>query len=468
MRRFATTAAVAFVATVALVADVNAMPAFTRQTGLTCNQCHVSVSGTPDFTFTGKKFRLNAYRAPWVAEKIEAGEEGALNGRRLVLGLNNNFSVRMGQSLLAQSKPASQVGSSTAASSVSSRPYSNYAFFYVGAIGDHIGFWNEIYMTTGGGSNVETNAATIFRTMGMDEWSLKIAFNPGYDNIVGFATTTQSFQSLSGFSPFSSGAAGNQMQRGGVAQAHAPYGNLAAYALLKDRFLVVLGVQGGEDNYDLSGMAYQANLGVAISNSDYNQLWYMFMVKAGNDAIPIVTNVGLSADRSSFTYSDAYTGVSATRGNTAATRVAYRPADVGDFVRTYQELQYSFVDRGPWSLMSACGFTYNKETYADGAGISQSGVGCNIRFYYNRTYGIQYGKSKFLKNEFTDKNGVVHEISDAPINPFSGTFYYRPAMNVIVSLGWGFMNPGGGNRLDDTRQFNKDGWNWSLGLDINW
>jgi hypothetical protein len=54
-------AAVALVATVALVADASAMPAFTRQTGLTCNQCHVTVSGTPDFTFTGTKFRLTGY-----------------------------------------------------------------------------------------------------------------------------------------------------------------------------------------------------------------------------------------------------------------------------------------------------------------------------------------------------------------------------------------------------------------------
>jgi hypothetical protein len=468
MGRFGLAAAVAFVATVALVADASAMPAFTRQTGLTCNQCHVSISGTPDFTFTGKKFRLNGYRAPWVSEKIEAGEEGALNGKRLVLGLNNNFSIRMGQQLLAQSKSASQVVGGvtvpTNASAVSSRPYSNYAMFYIGAIGDHIGFWNEIYFDAAGSNG----SSQTFRIMGMDEWSLKFVFNPGYDNIVGFATTTQSLNSLSGFAPFNSGAAGNAMQRGGVGQAHTPYGNLAAYALLKDRFLVVLGVQGGEDNYSLSGMNYQSNLGLAISNSDYNQLWYMFQVKAGNDAIPIVTNPGMTADRNGFSYSDAYNGVSATRGNSSSTRVSYLAADIGDFVRTVQEIQYSFVDRGPWSLMSSCGLTYNKETYADGAGIKQTGVGCNFRFYYNRTFGILYGKNRFLTNEFTDKNGVVHKISQAPLNPFSGTFYYRPAMNVILSLGWGFMNPGGGNRLDDTRQFNKDGWNWSVGLDINW
>jgi hypothetical protein len=467
MQRVALVAAVAFAATVALVSNANAMPTFVRQTGLTCNQCHVSIGPTPDFTFTGKKFRLNGYRAPYVAEKIEAGEEGALNGKRLMMGIQNIISFRFGQQFLAQSKTASQViggvKSTNNASAVTSRPFSNFSMFYVGGIGDHIGMWNETYFDQAG----TNGTSATFRVMGIDEWDLKFVFNPGYDNIVGFATTTQSLSALSGFSPFSSGTAGNALQRGGVGQAHTPYGNIAAYALLKDRFLIVAGVQGGEDNYSLQGMAFQTNLGMAISNSDYNQLWYMFQMKAGNDAIPIVTNTGLSVDRNSFTYSDAFTGVSATRGSTATTRVAYQAADIGDFIRTVQEIQYGFVDRGPWSLMSSCGMSYNKETYADGAGIKQVGVGCTVRFYYNRTYGIVYGKSRFLKNEFTDKNGVLHPISQQKFVPLSGTFYYRPAMNFIVSLGWGVGTTAGGNRLDDNRAFARDGWNWSLGFDIN-
>jgi len=467
MGRFGLVAAVAFVATVALVSNANAMPSFTRQTGLTCNQCHMSIGPTPDFTFTGKKFRLNGYRAPYVAEKIEAGEEGALNGKRLMMGIQNIISFRFGQQFLAQSKGASQViggvKSTNNPSAVTSRPFSNFSLFYVGGIGDHFGFWNETYFDQAG----TNGTSATFRVMGIDEWDLKFVFNPGYDNIVGFATTTQSLSALSGFSPFNSGTAGNALQRGGVGQAHTPYGNIAAYALLKDRFLVVAGVQGGEDNYSLQGMAFQTNLGVAISNSDYNQLWYMFQMKAGNDAIPIVTSPGLSADRNSFTYSDAYNGVSATRGNTASTRVSYQAADIGDFIRTVQEVQWGFVDRGPHSLMASCGFSYNKETYADGAGIKQEGVGCTVRYYINRTYGIVYGKNRFLKNDFTDKNGVIHKISQAKFTPLSGTLYYRPAMNFIVNLGFGLGTTAGGNRLDDTRTFATDGWNWSIGFDIN-
>ena len=67
----------------ASVASAN-VPSFVRQTGLTCNQCHMTWTPTPDMTFTGIKFRVNGYRTPWVAEKIEAGEEGALNGLSLI------------------------------------------------------------------------------------------------------------------------------------------------------------------------------------------------------------------------------------------------------------------------------------------------------------------------------------------------------------------------------------------------
>ncbi len=66
---------------VAHVADAR-VPAFVRQTGLTCNQCHMSVTPAPDFTFTGMKFRINGFRTPWVAEKVEAGTIALQVGKR--------------------------------------------------------------------------------------------------------------------------------------------------------------------------------------------------------------------------------------------------------------------------------------------------------------------------------------------------------------------------------------------------
>jgi hypothetical protein len=467
MGRFAVAAAVALVATAASVSSANAVPSFVRQTGLTCNQCHITQLGTPDFTFTGKKFRLNGYRAPYVAEKIEAGEEGALNGRRLVLSsFFSPLSFRIGQQFLSQSKSSSQVGGTpTVASAVTNRPFSNFSMFYAGGIGDHIGFWNEIYFDAAGPGAGGTGST--FRTMGMDEWDLRLVFNPGYDNIVGIGTNSQTFSYLAGFGPARSGAAGNSLQRGGVGQAHTPYGNIGAYALIKDRVVVAVGVQGGEDNYSLSGMNYQSVLAVAINNSDYNQMWWNFQIKAGNDAIPIVTNTDLSPDRTQFEYTDAVSGVSATRGPVGdPLRTSYRSEDIGDFVRTTTELEYSFVDRGPHSLWTSVGVAYNDETYADGANYKSFGWGFSVRYLYNRTFGFVYGLNDYTKREFTDRNGLTHEVSKPAMNPFSGSFHYKVAQNFRLQLSWGFLSKGGGNRLDDTRQYNRDGWNWGLNFDF--
>jgi hypothetical protein len=132
MRRFGLVAGLALA--VVIPSSVFAVPSFTRQTGLTCNQCHITFSNVPDFTFTGKKFRLNGYRTPYVAEKIEAGEEGALSGNRLVLGIQNIYSLRFRNTLLAQSKPASDVNSPAPdAGPVTSTPGTSISWFYVGA-----------------------------------------------------------------------------------------------------------------------------------------------------------------------------------------------------------------------------------------------------------------------------------------------------------------------------------------------
>ena len=108
MRRFGLVASLVAFGIVAMAASANAVPSFVRQTGLTCNQCHITFANVPDFTFTGKKFRMNGYRAPYVAEKIEAGEEGALNGKRLMLGIQNIYSLRFRNTLLSQNKGATR------------------------------------------------------------------------------------------------------------------------------------------------------------------------------------------------------------------------------------------------------------------------------------------------------------------------------------------------------------------------
>src|SRR5881394_2515301 len=101
MRRFVAFALVA-VGAMTLVSSAHAVPSFTRQTGLTCAQCHVMFGApVPNFTFTGKKFRMNGYRMPWINDKIEAGKVGAISGKRLSIAATPYLSMRY-QSVFAE------------------------------------------------------------------------------------------------------------------------------------------------------------------------------------------------------------------------------------------------------------------------------------------------------------------------------------------------------------------------------
>jgi hypothetical protein len=86
-------AALAAIVLMAFAAPAKAVPAFARQTNMSCNQCHTTHGGpVPNFTMTGKKFRSTGYRMVEVREKMESGVPGDM-GERLNLPLLDYWSV---------------------------------------------------------------------------------------------------------------------------------------------------------------------------------------------------------------------------------------------------------------------------------------------------------------------------------------------------------------------------------------
>jgi hypothetical protein len=479
MRKFALLTGLGLVLAVMLMpTEASAVPSFARATGLTCNQCHVSFSPVPTFTFTGKKFRLNGYRAPHVAAKMEAGEEGKVNGKRLAIGLSDYLSFRFGSTLLSQSKaPYDPNGTEPNSSSLSTNPYSNAAIYFVGPIGDHIGMWNEFYFSTGG---VNSSSAGVpgqtntFRVIGYDEYDVKYVWNTE-NSILGVNLSTQSINQSLGFGPFPTGLTSHS-QRGGFAQAHPPYVNLSAYGFFADRFAIVVGLQPGEDNLDYSCsdknangqrddgncLNYQAMVGYALQNTDENELWVTAWAKVGNDAVPIVSNTSLSADRSAWRFTDAITGISATRTNLpAAQRVAYTNQDVGDFFRSYYEIWWGTIDRGPHSVAVTGRLNINNEEYADQSKVVDNAIGVGARYMYDRTYGFNLAIEKDTKYEFTDVTGKTHDIPRSIL--LSTAFAYRPAMNFSINLTVG--NSRATRLVADGADRYNNGWSWNLGLD---
>jgi hypothetical protein len=302
-----------------------------------------------------------------------------------------------------------------------------------------------------------------------------VKFTTNTENaILGVNLSTQSLNQTLGFGPFPTGLT-SHMQRGGFAQAHTPYGSLSAYGFFNDRLAVVLGLQAGEDNLDYSCpdtngngqrddgtcMNYQGMVAYAIKNSDENELWVNAFVKVGNDGVPIVTNTSLTTDKNGWRYTDAIAGVSATRGATPAERVPYGAIDVGDFFRSYYEVFWGAIDRGPHSIATTVRLNINSEEYNDQSKITHNAIGASARYIYDRTWGGNIAIDKDLTHEFTDVSGKVWDIPRSI--GLSTALSYRPAMNFSVNL---TMSNSRATRLIDAgQQRYNNGWSWNLGID---
>jgi hypothetical protein len=448
MRTLWAGAVLAVVGVVALVAKANAVPSFTRQTGLTCNQCHVSHTPVPSFTFTGKKFRLNGYRMPVVLEKIEAGEEGKLGGRRLALTIIPMLSFRFGSSFLSQNKAPG----AAEASPMQTRPQSNQAMFFTGAIGDYVGLWMETYFI-----NATGRGAALY-DVSPEEFDLKFV-KLAEGSTFGLSIGTQSVREISGFGPWPIQLT-DYMNYGTSGNWHPGVGQVTVHAFLRDRVILLAGVSPGADNPSWDRLNYVGGLSFAPLNRDDNELWINFNWTVGNDALPIATNVAAGTD-GNVIYSDRVQGISALRGGSGAP-AAYLSSNLGDLARFNIEAQYGFVDRGPHNLQTQVRYSWNRDTYTDNGEMVHNGLGVALQYFYDRTYGINLMLNKPLKYEFTSPMGVVYKVGPQDLN-YSAYFTYRFAMNLAINL-----------NLANTRRLVlqnvvpsvSNGWTWNLGADI--
>jgi hypothetical protein len=406
------------------VANAN-VPAYVRQTGLTCNQCHMTWTPNPDMTFTGTKFRVNGYRTPWVAEKIEAGEEGALNGRRLVLGVDGYLSYHMRSLLLTQSKPASDPRlPEPDANAVSTQPFQSLAWDFTGPITENIGIWTEWYST----QQTEAPAGNTYGPVDNDEYDVKMTFNPGDgSNIISFGLDNQPYTSPF-FGAFSSGVASSQ-------------GNsvhMSGTAWLKDRvalgFMVAPGQgEDSEARFDYDRMNYGLNVAYLPLNTDALYLMFSGYLMTGNDLQPIGNVRGVSSLNAGRNYVN---------------------EDLGDATRFLLDIRFGALDRGPWSWTSSTGFSNESETRADGSEVKNVAVATSWRFFYERTWGLLFNVNKRLTYEFTDATGVVHDIPNDM--GFGAGLVYRQAMNFAWEL-----QVANAQTLVLDQNF-RNGWSWNL------
>jgi hypothetical protein len=431
--------------------DATAVPSFTRQTGLTCNQCHVSHTPVPSFTFTGRKFRLNGYRTPVVGQKIEAGEEGAVSGRRLSIPLIPMLSFRFGSNLLSQSKAPG----ATEASPMETRVHTNQALFFTGSIGDHFGLWMETYFING------SARGSSFASVSAEEFDLKFV-NVTDRNVLGLAVTNQGVRELAGFGPWPIRLT-DYTNYGTSGSYHPGLGGLFLYGLFNDRFLAAVGASPGADNPRWDRFNWQGLVGYAFKNSDENELWLNFIWSLGQDAIPLAS-APVANTNNTVTFRDVARGITEVRTAGAGRPMAsYLASDMGDNVRLNSQLWYSFIDRGPHSAALVLNASYNKDVYADNAEITHNGVGIGAQYFWDRTIGFNVFMDKPIDYEYTSPAGRVYPISPNDIN-VNAYLTYRLAMNMALNLS--ASNSKSLTLEGGPFAVPKNGYSWGLGLDI--
>jgi len=415
-----------------------AVPSFVRQTGMTCAQCHVMFGApVPNFTFTGKKFRMNGYRVPFVTERIEAGQEGALGGKRLNISLFPYISLRYQSVFAAQSKSA-QTGVKSA---ITSNPTSRLAIFTGGPVGDYFGLWTEMYLTPDGARDGDW-------TLGLfsfDEYDLRYTRMKN-NNVFGLAFNNQGIAEVSGFGPWSPG--GSQLNRGGLAGwSHPNRGNFLAYAWLNDKLLITGGASPGDNNLDWNKVSYLGQVAYAIFNSDAKEAWLNVMFKAGNDAIPLATNTGVTANTRYWSYTAGVNGVPTFMGGANA-----NVSQISDYTRLTTEVRYAFIDHGPHSMEVGAAFNTNTDNYLTGDKLKQNSLFGRVRYVNNRTYGVDLtvGKNTTYQYNGTD---IPDKVS------YNSYFTFQPAMNMILALSYG------NSQALNLGAPATTGWNWALNID---
>jgi hypothetical protein len=422
--RFMITSAAVFCALCWLwVSVAEAVPGFARQTGMSCNQCHALFGGpTPNFTLTGKKFRALGYRTPHGRTAIESGVEGDM-GERLYLPLFSFLSFRLQAELASVAKsPVSEEWGE-----VSTNPTSRVSWFFTGPVSDNIGVWNEWYIIPLGSAGEEWSLGL----SSFDELDLRYIFNPhNPDYTIGCAVSNQPISDLLGFGPFPVSIGGGDLYRGEIrGYAHPNNGTLLLYGWMHDRWVWALGGNTGDNNLGWDYANALGQVAYAFRNGDDVELWLNAMGRTGSDVIPLITQNYVPVDSRDWAYRDAVSGISATRADDEG---PYMSSDIDNASSATVEVRLSGQDYGPHSGEAVLRFGYNTEKYRDGATTDMNTVGFVVLYGYKHTYYVKPYVMSRIKYDFTDYEGVLHEIDNSA--DYGVNFGFKPKENFLMNL----------------------------------
>ena len=451
--------------------DAEAVAAFARQTGMNCNSCHIGTYNiVPNFTRTGRLFAMRGYQVPYVRERLHAegdtgddNEQEKYGGDYLALNWTDFFSARLISEFARGGEDASGKSLDTKSS-----PINRMSLFFSGAITDWLGVWTEIgYLgnnslrTVTDGRQNEQSGVNFFA---YDEYRINASWDFGKNSFYGFSMGNEHPN------------VGGQFQyplplpdlwgngQGGVGRS-LDMANLSAFLFYDDRwYLQVAGVTGADNTNWSDGNNFYANVSYDWFRKTRNDLWLIAEYYAGNDFPSIMTRTKdsfLCPDDCPPGVSDQNLSISNTPGDVIVNAPLER---VRDFDSFRLSLEHSAADRGSHTWYAATTLMTMKQNFESGAKVEDTQMGAYLRYFYQRTYGVEVFVRDHLKYEYTTPAGLKRDTYTKP--NYGITLLWYPAMNVDF---WLSVTPRAQNIVfkDQRALYNDKASSFVLGMEYN-
>jgi hypothetical protein len=451
--------------------DAQAVAAFARQTGMNCNSCHIGTYNiVPNFTRTGRLFAMRGYQNPYVRERLHAegdtangNEQEKYGGDYLALNWTDFFSARLISEIARGGEDASGKSLDTRSS-----PINRMSLFFSGAITEWLGVWTEIgYLGNNSLRSVtpgRQNEQTGVNFFAYDEYRINASWDFGKNSFYGF--------SLGNEHP----NVGGQFQyplplpdlwsngQGGVGRSM-DMANLSAFLFYDDRwYFQVAGVTGADNTNWSDGNNFYANVSYDWFRKTRNDLWLIAEYYAGNDFPSIMTRT-----KDSFlcpgNCPPGVTDQNLSISNTPGDVIVNAPVEhVRDFDSFRLSLEHSAADRGSHTWYAAATLLTMTQNFDSGGKVEDTQYGAYLRYFYQRTYGVELFVRDHLKYEYTTPAGLRRDTYTKP--NYGITFLWYPAMNVDF---WLSFSPRVQNIVfEDQRElFNDEASSFVLGLEYN-
>ena len=451
--------------------DAEAVAAFARQTGMNCNSCHIGTYNiVPNFTRTGRLFAMRGYQVPYVRERLHAegdtgddNEQEKYGGDYLALNWTDFFSARLISEFARGGEDASGKSLDTKSS-----PINRMSLFFSGAITDWLGVWTEIgYLgnnslrTVTDGRQNEQSGVNFFA---YDEYRINASWDFDKNSFYGFSMGNEHPN------------VGGQFQyplplpdlwsngQGGVGRS-LDMANLSAFLFYDDRwYLQVAGVTGADNTNWSDGNNFYANVSYDWFRKTRNDLWLIAEYYAGNDFPSIMTRTKdsfLCPDDCPPGVSDQNLSISNTPGDVIVNAPLER---VRDFDSLRLSLEHSAADRGSHTWYAATTLMTMKQDFQSGAKVEDTQMGAYLRYFYQRTYGVEVFVRDHLKYEYTTPAGLKRDTYTKP--NYGITLLWYPAMNVDF---WLSLTPRAQNIVfkDQRALYNDKASSFVLGMEYN-